>query len=160
MFKQFVSGVVCLAVIQTSLFAGVGGKKAVYRGGTAGIEQDHEGGIVLGQTEMTYQGKADVLRVPYDKVTSIEYGQKAGRRVGATVALGVTTLGLGALPVLFSKKRKHMVTLSWTGDNGKEEAAIFEFGKDIIRQTLKVLETRSGKQVEYESADAKANIGR
>lgn len=160
MFKQFVSGFVCLAVFQASLVAGVGGKKAVYRGGTAGIEQDHEGGVILGQTEMTYQGKAQVLRISYDKVTSIEYGQKAGRRVGATIALGVTTLGLGALPVLFSKKRKHMVTLAWTGADGQNEAAVFEFGKDIIRQTLTVLEARSGKQVEYESADAKANIGR
>ena len=160
MFKQFIASAVCVTLMSSSLMAGVGGKKAVYRGGTIGIEQDHEGGVILGQTEMTYQGKAQALRIPYDKVTSIEYGQKAGRRVGATIALGVTTLGLGALPVLFSKKRKHMVTLAWTGAEGKNEAAVFEFGKDIIRQTLTVLEARSGKQVEYESADAKANIGR
>jgi len=101
-------------------------------------------------------------KVPYKQVTYIGYGQHAGRRVGTTVSLGVTTLGIGALPVLFSKKRRHYLTLYYTDDAGKEQAAIFEVGKNAIRTTLASFQVRSGKKVEYEDEEARclSNEGR
>ena len=95
--------------------------------------------------------KGEVL-IPYGKITSIEYGQKAGRRVG--VALAVSPIAL------FSKKRKHYVTLAYTDDAGKNQGAVFEVAKGTVRNVVTVLETRSGKQVEYESEEAKKNLGR
>ena len=52
-----------------------------------------------------------------------------------------------------------MITIAWTV-NGKNEPAVFEFGKDAIRTTIATLEARSGKKFEYETEDAKKNIGR
>lgn len=161
MFNQSVALAVSLALFSGSIFAGIDSNKAAYRGGTiATIEQGHEAKIELRGNAFEFQSKKSPLTIEYDKITSIEYGQKAGRRVGATIALGVTTMGVGALPVLFSKKRNHMVTLGWTNAEGKTEAAVFEFGKDAIRSALAVFEARTGKQIEYESADARANIGK
>jgi hypothetical protein len=133
-------------------FAGVAADKAKYVGGTATITKDKEAQIsVADENVMTF---AD-WKLPYDKVTAISYGQHAGRRVGTTVALGITTLGVGALPILFSKKRRHYLTVEYTDDAGKTQAAIWEVGKDSIRTVMKTLEVRTGKKVEYEDEEAR-----
>ena len=139
------------------MFAGLSGDKAAYRGGTITQLRD-------GQEAVMVLTKADVftfatLSVPYDKVKSIEYGQKAGRRVGAAIATAVLVAPVG-LFLLFSKKRKHMVSLTWENAEGKTDAAVFELGKSAIRPALKILEAKTGKEVEYESEDARANIGK
>jgi hypothetical protein len=51
------------------------------------------------------------------------------------------------------------VTIGWTRD-GHNEGAVFEVGKDSIRQTLTVLEARTGNKVEYESEDARKSIAK
>ena len=56
--------------------------------------------------------------------------------------------------MLFSKKRKHYLTIEYK-DGGKAQAGVFEIGKDIVRTTLKVLETRSGQDVEYQDEEAR-----
>jgi hypothetical protein len=77
------------------------------------------------------------------------------RALGATIALGVTTMGIGALPILFSKKRRHYLTINFKGDEGKDQAAIFELGKDTTRTLLATLAARTGKTVEYEDDEAR-----
>src|SRR5262245_16933996 len=110
-------------------FAGIGSKEAAYRGGTVStIKEGMETKLTLGESELQFH----TLRIPYAKIEEIEYGQKAGRRVGATIALGVTTLGVGALPVLFSKKRKHYLTVNYN-DGANTQAVVFELGKDTVR---------------------------
>jgi hypothetical protein len=81
----------------------------------------------------------------------LEYGQKAGRRVG--VALAVNPL------FLFSKKRKHYLTVGFSDSAGQTQGAVLELGKKRVRAILDILETRSGKQVEYESEEARKHAG-
>ena len=158
--KQFVAAVVCFALAGNAV-AGIDSDKAVYRGGTVqGLQEGKESKLDLkGPDALRFQAKGFTLAVPFDKIESIEYGQKAGRRVGAAIGTAVL-LGPIGLALLASKKRKHMVTLAWTNEAGKTDAAVFELGKDAIRATLAILEAKSGKQVEYESPEAKANIGK
>ena len=87
------------------------------------------------------------LRIPYVAITELEYGQKAGRRVA--MALLVSPWAL------FSKKRNHYLTVTYNDASGKEQAAVFELGKDIVRTTLKIVETRSGKDIQYQDEDAR-----
>ena len=87
------------------------------------------------------------LKIPYDRVNDLEYGQKAGRRLG--VAIMVTPLAL------FSKKRKHYLTVGYQDDNDKQQAAVFELGKDIVRVTLASLEARTGRKIEYQDEEAR-----
>ena len=137
--------------------AGVGSNKSVYRGGTAATLPKDKEGIMSTDDPKVLHYKVEKMdwSIPYEKVTSLAYGQHAGRRVGATVAWGVTTLGIMALPILFSKKRKHYLTLEYTDEGGAAQAAVFEIGKDAIRTTLKSLEVRTGKKVEYEDEEAR-----
>ena len=153
--KRFVSTVVVVALLAPVALGAVGGKNAQYVGGTiAGLKEKAEGKLdTSGETEMVFLAKKQPeVRIPYAAITELEYGQKAGRRVG--MAIFISPLAL------FSKKRKHFLTLSYTDAAGKEQAAVFELGKDIVRTTLKIVETRSGKDITYQDEDArKSGVG-
>ena len=82
---------------------------------------------------------------------SLEYGQKAGRRVAVAVLVSPFAL--------FSKKRNHYLTITYKDRAGADQAAVFEVGKDIVRTTLTVLEVRSKKQVEFQDEEAKKSLG-
>ena len=71
------------------------------------------------------------------------------------MASGVTTLGIGALPMLFSKKKKHFLTIAFTNQQGENEVLILELAKGIVRTTIPILEARTGKKVELEEGTAK-----
>jgi hypothetical protein len=47
------------------------------------------------------------------------------------------------------------VTIGYKDAEGKEQVAVFELSKDIARTTLSILETRSGKKIEYQDEEAK-----
>lgn len=155
MMKRSVS-VFVLAVVFASPVAvlAVDGKKAQYIGGTiAGMQEGSEGKLdSTGEIVLMFDaGKRGAIEIPYASIAELEYGQKAGRRIG--VAIMVNPLAL------FSKKRKHYLTISYTDAAGKDQAAVFELGKDIIRTTLKILETRSGKELQFQDEEARKSMG-
>ena len=131
----------------------VDGKKAVYVGGTVAVKEKSEGRLDTSSAQaLTFHpDKQAALSIPYANISELEYGQKAGRRVG--VAIMVSPIAL------FSKKRNHFLTISYKDDAGKEQAAVFELGKDIVRTTLKVLEVRSGKEIQFQDDEARKSIG-
>lgn len=149
--RLIASALLVAFVAQATLFA-VDGKKAEYIGGTvAGMPEKTEGRLdTTHETLLTFTpDKKDraPLAIPYASIKEIEYGQKAGRRVG--VAILVSPLAL------FSKKRKHFLTVAYDDANGKEQAAVLELGKDIIRTTLTIVQTRSGKDITYQDEEAR-----
>jgi hypothetical protein len=166
MMKKIVAFSLLLSLVMNSVaWAGIGSKKAAYQGGTTkdkdfpGAKEAVEGILnTSDETELRFEcdfNKAKkVITIPYQQIVDIEYGQKAGRRVGAAVATAVLISPVG-LFLLFSKKRKHFVTIGYKDNDGKEQVAVFELGKDIVRTTLAVLETRSGKKIEYQDEEAK-----
>lgn len=167
MKKMFSMLILLSLLLNTTAFAFVGldGKKAAYQGGTT-KEKDFPGATkpvegILNTTdekllkfEYSWNKESKVFSIPYDQIIDLEYGQKAGRRVGAAIATAVLLSPLG-LFLLFSKKRKHYVTIGYKDAEGKEQAAVFELGKDIVRTTLPILEARSGKKIEYQDEEAK-----
>ena len=164
--KRTIVAVICLSLaLNATAFAGLGSKKAAYQGGTAkdrdfaGAKKAVEGVLNTSDEkalkfEYTLDKQAKVYSIPYAQVLDIEYGQKAGRRVGAAIATAVLLSPIG-LFMLFSKKRKHFVTIGYKAEDGKEEVAVFELGKDIVRTSLAVIEARSGKKIEYQDEEAR-----
>lgn len=136
-------------VCSSSIWAGVGSKDTVYVGGTvSSIKQDTEGKSSTSDEKVfTFQYTGGQLTIPYDRVNTLEYGQKAGRRVG--VAIMVSPIAL------LSKKRKHFVTISYLDEAEKQQAAVFELGKDVVRVTLATLEARTGRKIEYQDEEAR-----
>lgn len=152
-------------IAPTAVLAGLDSKKAAYQGGTTkekdfpGAKDAVEGYFdTANENELRFEYSLDkkqtVYAIPYQQFLDIEYGQKAGRRVGASIATAILISPAG-LFMLFSKKRKHFVTIGYTDAAGKEQVAVFELGKDIVRTTLPILEARSGKKVVYQDEEAK-----
>jgi hypothetical protein len=129
--------------------AGLDSHKAQYVGGTvSAIKEETEGQPSTSDEKVfTFTYKGGKLAIPYDQMNSLEYGQKAGRRLG--LAIAVTPLAL------FSKKRRHFLTVGYQDENDKQQAAVFEMGKDIVRVTLATLEARSGRKIDYEDEEAR-----
>jgi hypothetical protein len=96
-------------------------------------------------------------RVPYKRVTYLGYGQHAGRRVGTAAALApavVMTSGV-FIPVMWSKKRRHYLTLAFKDDQDKAQTVIFLVGKKSIRTLPTILEVRTGVKLQYEDEEAR-----
>lgn len=164
--KKIISIVFCLTLLlNTTVLAGLDSKKAAYLGGST-KDKDFTGakGDVVGNLdtsneqilnfEYTLNKEKKIYSIPYSQIIDIEYGQKAGRRVGAAIGSALL-LGPVGLFLLFSKKRKHYVTIGYKDAAEKEQVAIFELGKDIVRTTLPVLEARSDKKITYQDEEAK-----
>ena len=139
-------------LLAVPVFAGIGSKTTMYVGGTLKIKEQTEGkSSTADEKRFVFdykdgKNKAE-LTIPYDRIDSLEYGQKAGRRVG--VAIVVSPLAL------LSKKRKHFLTIGFKDGDDKQQAAVFEMGKDIVRTTLASLEARTGRKIEYQDEEAR-----
>jgi hypothetical protein len=93
-----------------------------------------------------YAGKAQV-RVAYDRVNLVEYGQQVGRRMALALVIS---------PVfLLSKSRKHFLTIGYSGEDGKQQAMVFQVDKNGIRPTLAALEARTGLKIQYQDEQAR-----
>jgi len=149
--RRFVAIAILLAFIAEGVLLAVDGKKAMYVGGTrTDIKEAAEGQFdVSGETEMVFTPDKTKVRhtMLYSQVTEMEYGQKAGRRVA--VALLVSPIAI------FSKKRNHYLTINYTDQTGKDQAVVFELGKDIVRTTLAIVEARTGKKIQFQDEEAR-----
>jgi hypothetical protein len=153
--KRLILGLSLATVLIGTSFAGLGSDKTKYIGGTAASLKEGDEGKSSAKDAKVFvftgdkddKGNKAELAIPYDKIDSLEYGQKAGRRIG--VAVVVNPL------FIFSKKRRHFLTLGYTDVDGKQQAAVFELGKDVIRVTLATLEARTGRKIEYQDDEAR-----
>jgi hypothetical protein len=165
--KRAIATLLIVAFLAPTL-AAVGGDKAAYFGGSVAIfsgakdplegrlDTVNEEFLILRVDKKPFQGQE--LRIPYARIEDLEYGQKAGRRVGAAIGYTVLLGPLGLL-TLFSKKRNHYLTVSWKDDKEQEQVAVIELGKDIVRATLPIVKARSGKEIVYQDEEARKSSG-
>jgi hypothetical protein len=145
---------ICALAFETAAFAGLGSDKTEYVGGTENQIKEGTEGKSSAKDEKTFvfDFKGGNLGIPYEQVNDLEYGQKAGRRIGLAIAISPW--------LLFSKKRKHFLTVGWKDGQDKQHAAVFELGKSTIRTTIATLEARTGKKVDYQDDEArKSGLG-
>jgi hypothetical protein len=135
--------IVCFCFV--GFCAGVDSEKAMYVGGTVSAIKEQTEGIPSTNDEKVFMFDygTSKLEIPYDQIVNLEYGQKVGRR-GGIVSRWVIT-----------KKREHYLTINYKDESGKQQSAVLELGKDIVRVTLATLEARSGRKVEYEDEEAR-----
>ncbi len=134
---------------QLTAHAGVGSKSTMYVGGTVNaLKAGAEGkSSTADENVFVFEHKKEKLTIAYAKINGLEYGQKAGRRVGMAILISPLAL--------FSKKRKHFLTVNFMDEKDKQQAAVFELGKDVVRVTLASLEARSGQKIEYQDEEAR-----
>lgn len=146
MKKTTIILLVAFLLCPSASYAAVRGDKAMYVGGTlTDIPEEQKGKMNLsGEDGLVFGWKKDKKehqwQLPYSQITRMEYGQKAGRRVGVAIALSPLAL--------FSKKRKHYVTIHFTDEAGNGQAAVFELGKKTYKTFMATMEARTGIAVE------------
>jgi hypothetical protein len=138
-----------LAVASLPLSAGHPGAHAEYVGGTrADIPNNNAGDIeVLDNTYFIFLSRKTKIKIPYDRINLLEYGQKVDRRYLAAAIIS---------PVfMFAKKRQHFLTLGFQDEHDMQQALIFKVDKNDIRVALVALEARTGQQVRYQDDEAR-----
>lgn len=133
----------------SAVFAGEGGSRVEYVGGTIGqIPEGCDGRAQITDEQyfVFYSHKAS-WRIPYDRIDLLEYGQKVDRRY--LTAVLVSPL------FLLSKHRDHFLTVGYTDEEGHHQAMVFRVAKSDIRTILVGLEARTGRKVEYQDEDAR-----
>lgn len=143
--KKMIAAVLC-TIIPVAVMAADAGYKVTYDGGSI---PDTKAGVGLkmyidAKQIRFVKNKQDVVTIPAAAVTEISYGQDVHRRVGTAVAVGVFTLGLGALTAL-SKSKKHFVGLTWANGDQKGGLAM-QCDKNDYRGVLAGLEGVTGKK--------------
>lgn len=154
MRKAIGTAVVLVLLFDFTAWAGLGSKKTMYVGGTiASVKEGTEGtSSTEDEKVFVFDYKGGKIAIPYDRINDLEYGQKAGRRLGLAIVVSPV--------LLLSHKRKHFLTIGYTDENDKQQAGVFELGKDVVRVTLASMEARTGKKIEYQDEEArKSGLG-
>lgn len=125
------------------------GARAEYIGGTRPDLPNDCAGVLQAVDEkyLVFYSKKTSIRVPYDRVNMLEYGQKVSRRYAMAVLVSPV--------LLIAKSRRHYLTVGYTDEKGNEQALIFKVDKDDIRAILVSLEARTGRRVVYQDPEAR-----
>ncbi len=129
--------------------AGDNGAKVEYVGGTLASAKAGQG-VRLAVDDASFleiELKRSDIRVPYSQINQLEYGQKVGRNLLPAIVISPL--------FLLNKTRKHFLTLGYTDDDGKQQAAVFRVDKNDVRAVLAALEARTGVRVVYLDDDAR-----
>jgi hypothetical protein len=129
--------------------AGDAGVKAQFIGGTLG-SVPAKGRVridLTGADALRFRCDKTEIRIAYQRVNNIEYGQNVSRRYAAAIIVSPV--------LLLSKSRKHFVTLAYTDEQGRQQALVFRVEKGDIRGVLASLEARTGRRVEYQDMEAR-----
>ena len=125
------------------------GNRAEYIGGTLPDVSSRLPGRILASdlTFFYFRSKNRVVKIPFDAINLIEYGQKADRRYLEAILLS---------PVfLLSKKRAHYLTVGYSDEAGRQQALVFRLDKDAVRPVLAVMEARTGRKVQPQDDEAR-----
>jgi hypothetical protein len=138
--------VVLCTVLPIAVFAEDNAYKVTYDGGSVPATKAGTGlKLYIESNQVRFvKDKKDMVTIPASAITEISYGQDVHRRVGTAIAVGVFTLGLGALTAL-SKSKKHFVGLTWANGDQKGGLAM-QCDKTEYRGVLAGLEGISGKK--------------
>jgi hypothetical protein len=136
--KSKAFAVVVSVILPAVVFAGSDSVK--YEGGTVPIKDGTELRVDLTTPDAAvFAAKGQVVRIPWAGIKTIEYGQTASRRVTSAILLSPIAL--------FSKARKHYVSVEWTDEQGQAQAAAFRADKNNFRSILTALRAKSGQVV-------------
>jgi hypothetical protein len=150
MLLRFLAILSCIALLQVPFAAEAkdSGYTVIYDGGSLpDLKAGSKLKMYIESSEirlMDEKGKTVLTTVVPSSVTEVSYGQDVHRRVGTAVAIGVFTLGLGALTAL-SKSKKHFVGLTWATGDVKGGFAM-QCDKNDYRGVLAGLEGVTGKK--------------
>jgi len=143
---------VILFLLEPLFLGAVSGNEVMYVGGTVPDLPEATIGKLDTRSDkvFVFESPKGRFEITYENITSLEYGQKAGRRLGVALTISIWAL--------LSKKRKHFLTIGFTDDKDQPQGLVLEIPKGKTKAIITILEVRSGKKVEYESEEARKHV--
>ncbi len=131
------------------LAAPASGDRAEYMGGTRADVPANDAGLieVSDRVYFVFESKHVRVKVPFERINLLEYGQKVDRRYLAAVVISPL--------FMLAKKREHFLTVGFQDDDGQQQAMVFKVDKNAIRLALVTLEARTGQTVQYQDDEAR-----
>ena len=138
-----------LLVFAWLAIAGRPGSRVEYVGGTVSAISGHPEGSLITTDDriLVFATKTMAIRVPYDRINLIEYGQKVDRRYAMAILISPM--------FLLSKSRRHFLTIGYADDQDRQQAMVFRVNKRDVRTALVTLEARTGRKVQYQDEEAR-----
>jgi len=121
------------------VFAAAGKDEVEFQGGTLQIKNGAKLRVNLTDEGAAVFAGEGMVRVPWKGIKSIEYGQTASRRVTSAILLSPLAL--------FSKARKHFISLEWVDEKDQPQSAALRADKNNFRAILSALRAKSGVDV-------------
>jgi len=136
-------------VLSLAAMAAEPGVRAQFVGGTlAGVPVKSTARIDLtGADALLLHTGGRELRIAYQRINTLEYGQNVSRRYAAAILISPL--------LLLSKSRKHFLTIGYVDTEGRQQALVFRVEKGDIRSVLAGLEARTGRRIEFQDAEAR-----
>jgi hypothetical protein len=140
--------VLLLAVFAAPVGAELRGKVEFLGGTVTGIPLNANGILETADADyLVLITRKATLKVLYERVNLLEYGQTVDRRYLMAVLIS---------PVFaLSKKRRHFLTVGFSDEEGRQQAILFRVDKNHVRQVLATLEARTGRKVEFQDEEAR-----
>ena len=105
-----------------------------------------------GAGSMVFHSAAGELRIPFQSVRILKYGQDVSRRYVEAVLISPL--------FLLSKSRRHFFTLMFDDAEAQTQALVFRVEQRDVHAVLAILEARTGKRVEYQDEEARKQAGK
>ena len=113
-------------------------------------KQGQKGKLVIDKEKVRFtynDGRTEFFSIPSGAVKEIFYSRVSGRRIGAAIALTPF--------LLFSKGRKHYMTLAFNDGDKLVGAVEFKLHKSNYRGVLRTIEEITGLSMEYDQEGVK-----
>lgn len=136
-------------LLATGSLAGQSAGKAEYVGGTIpDVHRWAPGHILTTDNDyLAFQSSKFRVKILYERVNLLEYGQQVSRRYVLAMVLSPM--------LLVAKKRAHFLTVGFSDDEGRQQAMVFRVDKNDIRALLASLEARTGQKVTFQDTEAR-----
>lgn len=141
----------CLSLLALTVAAAGAdaGVRAEYVGGTlASLPNRAQGAVLTADPHsLEFRTRQALIRVPYESINLLEYGQNVNRRLALAIVISPM--------FLLSKKRDHFLTIGYAGGDGLQQAIVLRVEKRRVRALLASLEARTGRRVEFQDDEAR-----
>jgi len=113
--------------------------EVMYAGGTVpGLSSGVVGHLDLSfETSLAFEYTGSRLTIPYAAIDSFQYSQEVKRHLGVLPAI--------AIGLVKQRQHRHFFRITYRGEGGTAQVAIFEVTKSMPRSLNAILETRVPK---------------
>ena len=126
-------------------------KKVELRTSFASAEQGNKGQLIVNRERIRFvkKDRTEYFAIPADAVTEIFYSRVAGRRIKTAILISPL--------LLFSKGKKHYMTLSFDDKDKNVGAIEFKLHKSNYRGVLRTVEEVTDLELLYDQEGVKAS---